>query len=392
MKKTFILVTSFVFSLGLLSANEVSFKPVFSKLKFTLPVAAVVPPDDTGRLFLVEQGGRILILPEDRIGGDSVEVFLDFTGRDMIAHAFEEGLLGLVFHPDFKKNRKFYVYYSLQHPKRTILSEMEVFTDKPNRANLSTERKLLEIPQPFWNHNSGNMTFGPDGMLYLAVGDGGKRDDVRRSAQNPFMFNGKVLRLDVNARSKGLQYGIPPDNPFVGKEGMRGEIWALGLRNPWGMDYDHKTGVFWLADVGQDLREEVNHIRKGANYGWSFREADLKFVKRGDSPPKDAVFEEPVAVYGRPEGVSITGGIVYYGKRHSKLKGHFLYGDWGTGHVWAVGYDAKRKKVAKDRMIFRNNEKGNPKKFLFKPSVFVSAPDGETLVFSWTGGAFEMVN
>ncbi|MBT5690138.1 MAG: glucose sorbosone dehydrogenase, partial [Opitutae bacterium] len=175
MKKTFILVTSFVFSLGLLSANEVSFKPVFSKLKFTLPVAAVVPPDDTGRLFLVEQGGRILILPEDRIGGDSVEVFLDFTGRDMIAHAFEEGLLGLVFHPDFKKNRKFYVYYSLQHPKRTILSEMEVFTDKPNRANLSTERKLLEIPQPFWNHNSGNMTFGPDGMLYLAVGDGGKR-------------------------------------------------------------------------------------------------------------------------------------------------------------------------------------------------------------------------
>ena len=119
MKKTFLLLISFICTLSLVSANEVSFKPVFSKLKFTLPVAAVVPPDGTDRLFLVEQGGRILLLPKDRKNGDSVEVFLDFTGREMIAHAFEEGLLGLVFHPDFKKNRKFYVYYSLQHPKRT---------------------------------------------------------------------------------------------------------------------------------------------------------------------------------------------------------------------------------------------------------------------------------
>ncbi len=391
MKKLPILLLILVFPVAGFAANEVSFEPVFQKLKFTLPVAAVVPPDGTGRLFLIEQGGRILLLPKDRKGGGSVEVFLDFTGRDMIAHAFEEGLLGLVFHPDFKKNRKFYIYYSHQHPKRTILSEMQTFADKPNRADPSTERKLLEIPQPFWNHNSGNMTFGPDGMLYLAVGDGGKRDDVRRLAQNPFMFNGKVLRLDVNSRSKGLQYGIPKDNPFVGKEGMRGEIWALGLRNPWGIDYDHKTGVFWLADVGQDLREEVNHIRKGANYGWSFREADQKFAKRLDTAPAGSKFEEPVAVYGRPEGVSITGGVVYYGKRHARLKGHFLYGDWGTGHVWAVGYNTSTKKATKARMIFRNNEKGNPRKFIFKPSFFVNAPDGEVLVFSWTGGAFEMV-
>lgn len=391
MKKLPILLLILVFPVAGFAANEVSFEPVFQKLKFTLPVAAVVPPDGTGRLFLIEQGGRILLLPKDRKGGGSVEVFLDFTGRDMIAHAFEEGLLGLVFHPDFKKNRKFYIYYSHQHPKRTILSEMQTFADKPNRADPSTERKLLEIPQPFWNHNSGNMTFGPDGMLYLAVGDGGKRDDVRRLAQNPFMFNGKVLRLDVNSRSKGLQYGIPKDNPFVGKEGMRGEIWALGLRNPWGIDYDHKTGVFWLADVGQDLREEVNHIRKGANYGWSFREADQKFAKRLDTAPAGSKFEEPVAVYGRPEGVSITGGVVYYGKRHARLKGHFLYWDWGTGHVWAVGYNTSTKKATKARMIFRNNEKGNPRKFIFKPSFFVNAPDGEVLVFSWTGGAFEMV-
>ena len=348
-------------------------------------------PDGSGRIFLVEQGGVIRILPADRSSSEEAPVFLDISGRDMIAHTFEEGLLGLVFHPDFKNNRKFYIYYTHQHPKRTILSELTVFEQNLDRANLSSERKLLEIPQPYWNHNSGNLVFGPDGMLYIAVGDGGKRDDVRRLAQNPFLLNGKVLRIDVNNRSQGLGYAIPEDNPFVGKEGMRGEIWAMGLRNPWGIDYDRKTGIFWLADVGQDLREEVNHIKKGANYGWSFREADQKFPKREDAAPKGSDFEEPVAVYGRPEGVSITGGVVYYGKKHSKLKGHFLYGDWGTGHVWAASHDVKKNKSA-DRMIFRNNEQGSRKDFVFKPSAFLSAGDGEVLCLSWNGGIFEMTS
>lgn len=363
--------------------NEVDFEETYKGLNFTLPVAAVYPPDDSKRLFLVEQGGRILILPEDR-NSKSYKVFLDISGRDMIAHAFEEGLLGLAFHPDFKNNRKFYIYYSHQHPKRSILSEMQVFGKNPDRANVSSERKLLEIPQPFWNHNSGNLAFGPDGMLYVAVGDGGKRDDVLRLAQNPFLLNGSVLRIDVNSRSQGLQYGIPEDNPFVGKEGMAPEIWALGLRNPWGIDYDHKTGLFWLADVGQNKKEEVNLVQKGGNYGWSFREGDEKFAIRTDAPPEDAKFIEPVTVYPRDEGTSITGGVVYYGKKFPKLKGHFLYGDWGTGHVWATDKDGNA------RMVYRNTEKGKPRNFVFKPSAFVSSPDGEILVLSWNGGIFEM--
>ena len=391
MKKHLISILSFLFAFSIQAANEVAFSPVYTNYKFTLPVAGVTHPDGSGRIFLVEQGGVIRILPADRSSSEEAPVFLDISGRDMIAHTFEEGLLGLVFHPDFKNNRKFYIYYTHQHPKRTILSELTVFEQNLDRANLSSERKLLEIPQPYWNHNSGNLVFGPDGMLYIAVGDGGKRDDVRRLAQNPFLLNGKVLRIDVNNRSQGLGYGIPEDNPFVGKEGMRGEIWAMGLRNPWGIDYDRKTGIFWLADVGQDLREEVNHIKKGANYGWSFREADQKFPKREDAAPKGSDFEEPVAVYGRPEGVSITGGVVYYGKKHSKLKGHFLYGDWGTGHVWAASHDVKKNKSA-DRMIFRNNEQGSRKDFVFKPSAFLSAGDGEVLCLSWNGGIFEMTS
>jgi glucose/arabinose dehydrogenase len=227
-------------------------------------------------------------------------------------------------------------------------------------------------------------------MLYVAVGDGGKRDDIRRLAQNPFMLNGKVLRIDVNSRSEGLQYGIPEDNPFVGQEGVREEIWATGLRNPWGIDYDLKTGLFWLADVGQNAVEEVNLVEKGANYGWSFREGDKKFAGRTDPAPDSAKFTEPVAVYGRPDGTSITGGVVYYGSKFPDLKGQFLYGDWGTGHIWAVSYDQTKKKANGGKMIFRNNEKGNPKQFIFKPAAFTRDPDGEVLVLSWNGGIFEM--
>lgn len=382
----------FFFSLfvaSLVNAN-VKFNEVYKNIKFKLPVAALYPPDGSNRLFLAEQGGRILILPEDRKNADSYEVFLDISGRDLIAHTFEEGLLGLAFHPCFKKNRKFYIYYTHQHPKRTILSEFTTFEKNPNRANLSSERKLLEIPQPYWNHNSGNLVFGQDGMLYVAVGDGGKRDDIRRLAQNPFMFNGKVLRIDVDSRSEGIQYGIPDDNPFVGQEGVRAEIWATGLRNPWGIDYDLKTGLFWLADVGQNAVEEVNLVEKGGNYGWSFREGDKRFPGRTDPAPDSAKFVEPVAVYGRPDGTSITGGVVYYGSKFPDLKGQFLYGDWGTGHVWAVAYNQDKKKSHGGKMIFRNNEKGNPKQFIFKPAAFTRDPDGEILVLSWNGGIFEM--
>ena len=177
---------------------------------------------------------------------------------------FEEGLLGLAFHPQFKENRKFYVYYSQQDMKRSVISEIMASAEDPDKADLSTERILLEIPQPFWNHNSGNLLFGPEGYLYIGSGDGGKRDDITRTAQNTFSLNGKILRIDVNTKQGSRQYGIPQDNPYAGQVGAREEVYALGLRNPWGIHFDG-AGQFWVAGVGQDIWEEINIVEKGSN-------------------------------------------------------------------------------------------------------------------------------
>jgi glucose/arabinose dehydrogenase len=251
--------------------SDYKLEPAFTKIQVHRPVAIVIPPDGSNRLFLVQQRGKILILPKDESTSEA-KVFLDFTDRKMEAPKgdFEMGLLGLAFHPKFAENRKFYVYYTGSDMMRSIISELHVSKDDPSKADLSTERVLLEQPQPFWNHNCGNLLFGPDGYLYIPFGDGGKRDDATRGAQNMFMLLGKVLRIDVDHKQGSRQYGIPEDNPFVKVEGARPEIWALGLRNPWGIHFD-QDGNFWLADVGQDIWEEVNLIEKGGNYGWSFR-------------------------------------------------------------------------------------------------------------------------
>ena len=183
--------------------------------------------------------------------------------RKMAERDFEEGLLGLAFHPKFAENRKFYVYYSRQGPKRSVLSEIQVSPSDPNVADLTTERILMEIQQPEWNHNSGNIFFGPkDGFLYICIGDGGMRNGVHLLAQKLTRWNGKVLRIDVDGTSPERQYGIPADNPFIDTPHACPEIWALGLRNPWGATIDPETGLFWLADVGQNLWEEVNLIEK----------------------------------------------------------------------------------------------------------------------------------
>ena len=229
-------------------------------------------------------------------------------------------------------------------------------------------------------------------MLYIAVGDGSKRDDVRRLAQNPFLLNGKVLRIDVNNRSQGLGYAIPEDNPFV-KEGMRGEIWAMGLRNPWGIDYDRKTGIFGslsLMSARTFVKKSITSKKVLTTVG-VFARPTKSFRSVKMPPRKVLTLRNRLQYMGVLKGVSITGGVVYYGKKHSKLKGHFLYGDWGTGHVWAASHDVKKNKSA-DRMIFRNNEQGSRKDFVFKPSAFLSAGDGEVLCLSWNGGIFEMTS
>ncbi len=373
--------------LSSLSAEDIAvkFTPVFEKIALPKPVSLVIPPDGTGRQFLVLQGGKILILPEDS-ASDQAQVFLDLSERDLIGNAFEEGLLGLAFHPKFKENRLFYLYHSQQNPKRSQVVEMKVSASDPSKADLMSERLLMEIPQPFWNHNSGNMLFGPDGFLYIALGDGGKGNDPLQLAQNRFILNGSILRIDVDSRAGDLAYGIPADNPFVGQEGMRPEIWAYGMRNPWGLHFD-EAGTLWCADVGQDLWEEIDHIVKGGNYGWSFREGKHAFALNQHPVPTDAKFIDPIHEYTRTDGTSITGGVVYRGEKIPALKGAYLYGDWGYSNIWALR--VKDGVETGNSVLFHDPAKyGDPN--AYKPTAFCEGPDREVYLLSWAGKIYRI--
>ena len=302
-------------------------------------------------------------------------------------------MIGLAFHPEFASNGKFYVHHSLQDPKQSVISEFAVSKTDPNVADMATERVLMEVPQPFWNHNSGNLAFGPDGCLYIPFGDGGKRDDPLNNAQNLFMFNGKVLRIDVDGRTGHLEYAIPEDNPFVGKEGTRGEVWAYGLRNPWGTWFDPENGDLWMADVGQDIWEEINLIEKGGNYGWSHREAAHDFAQKQNYPaPEGATFVDPIHEYSHVEGLSITGGFIYRGKKLPQLQGYYLYGDFVFGRVWGLKYDRDAGKVVENHVIYERENAGKPEKgaVVFKPTAFCEDSEGEVLVLSHEGKVYTL--
>ena len=336
-------------AIGLATAQaelpKVGLKPVWQGLELNRPLWLEAAPDGSGRLFCIEQGGGIVILPKAKSGKERIEFFNINDRKPWVEN--EEGLLGLAFHPNFKSNQKFYVYYSQQDPKRSVVSEFTVSKSDKNKADMKTERILLEFPQPYWNHNGGVMLFGKDGKLYISSGDGGKANDPHDNAQNLNNLLGKILRIDVDSRSGNLQYGIPVDNPFADrKDNTRKEIWAYGLRNVWRMSIDRKTGELWAADVGQNKWEEVNLITKGGNYGWNIRESFHKFKEDG---PAKGDWIDPVIEYahhaglekdskfpGHGYGVSITGGYVYRGKAIPALQGAYIYGDFATGLIFAV--------------------------------------------------------
>ena len=400
MKKLITVLLSFLIP-GLISvqaATSYQLIRVFPGISTPKPISVVVHPGDKSEL-LVLQGGKILRLPKDRSSSEA-ETFLDLSGRNMIAKAFEEGLLGLVFHPEFKKNGKFYLYHTLQAPKRSRLVERRISKGNPSKVDPKHERVLLEIPQPFWNHNSGNPIFGPDGYLYLSTGDGGKANDPLDTSQNTFSLLGKILRIDVDSRSGDLPYGIPKDNPFVDKPGHRGEIWALGLRNPWSIHWDMPSKTLFCADVGQNAREEINVITKGGNYGWSFREGKIKFSLKHRNPPANASFIDPIFDYERSQGLSVSGGIVYHGKKIPSLRGRYLFGDWGTGNFWSLQYaSGKAIDVTKLNCSLANSsvretkEPGIPAKITkgaFKPVNFCADAKGELLVLDWNGILYEL--
>ncbi|MCB1063895.1 MAG: PQQ-dependent sugar dehydrogenase [Verrucomicrobiae bacterium] len=394
---TFVTVSSLASFLQAEDAPAVKLEAIYQNLEVKRPVSLVVPSDGTKRRFLVEQTGRIRILPADESTAEA-PTFLDITDRMGVEKDFEEGLLGLAFHPDYATNGKFYIYYSKQGPKRSVVSEFQVSKGDANVADPASERILMEIQQPEWNHNSGNLLFGPeDGFLYICVGDGGLKNGVFMLPQKLTRWNGKVLRIDVNGTSPGRQYGIPSDNPYVGVPNACEEIYAHGLRNPWGAAIDPETGLFWLADVGQDLFEEINLIEKGGNYGWEIREGLIEFPGRGPllealgmpkkDPPRGTVFIDPIHVYPHGDGLSITGGFVYRGSAVPSLAGKYVYGDWKYGTLWALDYDPEAKSVKGNHVIHKAD---NPAEPVVQPAGIYADENGEVIVLGWRGKIFRL--
>jgi len=311
----------------------------FPHLRFTRPVDLTNAADGTNRVFVVEQEGRIQVFPNDEKVTES-KVFLDLHQSVSREHN-EEGLLGLAFHPKYRQNGEFFVFYSVT-PRGSVISRFRVSQDDPNQADPATEEKLLEFPRPYGNHNGGSIKFGPDGFLYISVGDGGLANDPHENGQNLETLLGSILRIDVDRKDAGKNYAIPKDNPFVQRGGKaQAEIWAYGLRNPWRIAFDRLSGTLWAGDVGQDRFEEVNVIVRGGNYGWNLREGkhprDLK-------SPRDSreEFVDPAFEYPRSEGKSITGGLAYRGKRLPNLNGAYVYADFISGNIWALQWDDKK--------------------------------------------------
>ena len=293
------------------------------------------PDDGTTRLFLVLQPGHVMVFENDP-GVSTTEQFLDISER-VNDVGNEEGLLGLAFDPRYSINGHFYVYYSAASPRRSIISRFSVSADNPLRADPASERIILEVPQPYANHNGGQVLFGPDGYLYISLGDGGDRGDPHGNGQDTSTLLGSILRIDVSRLDEDGSYSIPSDNPLVNREdGARKEIWAYGLRNPWRFTFDRETSAMWAGDVGQDLFEEIDIIRPGLNYGWNLMEGFHCF----QTPSCDqAGLELPVAEYGRKGGCSVTGGYVYRGTRLPSLYGAYVYGDFCSGKIWALRYN-----------------------------------------------------
>ncbi len=300
---------------------DVALATVVEGLDFPVHLSA---PSGDARLFVVEKSGRIRIVENDAL---LPEPFLDVSGE--VSGGSEQGLLSVAFHPDYGSNGRLFVNYT-DRAGDTRVVEYRVSSD-PGRVDPGTARTLLTVEQPFSNHNGGQIAFGPDGMLYVGMGDGGSGGDPRGNGQDRSTLLGALLRIDVDG---GDPYAVPADNPFVDEADARGEIWAYGLRNPWRFAFDRQTGDLYVADVGQNRLEELNAVDgagRGLNYGWNVMEGDECFEPRSGCDRSGLTM--PVAVYGHGDGCSVTGGHVYRGEAIPELQGLYFYSDFCSGFV-----------------------------------------------------------
>ncbi len=328
------------------------------------PVGLYHPDDDSNKLFVLEQKGVIQMF-ENTGDVNNLDVFLDIQDR-VDDSANEMGLLGLAFHPNFSENGLFFVNYTTTWPRRTVISKFSLDADNPEIGDPDSELILLEVDQPYNNHNGGQIGFGPDGYLYIILGDGGSAGDPQENGQDLSTLLSSMLRINVNDTDDELNYAIPDDNPFINTPGARDEIFAYGLRNMWRFSWDSVTNLLYGADVGQNAWEEIDIIESGNNYGWNTMEGFHCY-----DPPvgcDETGLELPIWEYALyvNDDCSVTGGFVYRGSNFFSLTGKYIYGDYCTGRIWALEYDGVNPTVNEELLttwlnissfgLDRNNE------------------------------------
>jgi glucose/arabinose dehydrogenase len=375
----------------------------FPNLRFDRPVALDHPRDGSNLLFVVEQHqARVWSFPNEEDAKDK-QLFLQLP--DPINRGNEEGLLGLAFHPKYKQNGQFFVYYSANDQSRgglhrsSVVSRFRVSKDDPRKADPSSEERIwVSAEDPYENHNGGCIAFGPDGYLYISLGDSGAAGDPLTTGQNPSDWFGSILRIDVDHPANGLPYGIPKDNPRRREPSRFGhwapEVFCIGLRNVWKFTFDRKTGTLWAGDVGQDQWEMVHILKNGGNYGWSLKEGfhNFRTNQRADRASKiiPPLVEYPHHPGQRPtpnrkdDGRSITGGYVYRGKALPDLVGVYVYGDFESGRIWGLR-EKDGKSVANAELI---DLKHNPK---LNVAAFGEDPEGELFILAFDGRIHRLV-